>query len=192
MGRPREFDEDRILAAATDLFWEKGFEGTSISDLEERLGVGRQSLYATFGDKRQLLVRALDHYASRQPAQRAPLLRPDAGLDEIREFFDGLVAFLTAEPRRSCLLVNSALDAEPGDTAVASRCGANERNLARAFEHALRGARAQGALRDDLDIRAAALVLVSHTFGLNVMARNGGQAAMLRRVAQLAVRSLEP
>lgn len=62
MGRPKAFDEDAVLDRAAELFWTQGYEATSISDLEERLGVGRQSLYDTFGDKRRLFLRAIERY----------------------------------------------------------------------------------------------------------------------------------
>ena len=85
MARPKEFDIDQVLDRATELFWTKGYEETSMRDLEEGLGVGRQSLYSTFGDKRDLFLAALDRYASLQRERIAPLLaagrrpRPQSG-----------------------------------------------------------------------------------------------------------------
>lgn len=66
MARPKEFDVDQVLDRATELFWTKGYEETSMRELEEGLGVGRQSLYSTFGDKHELFLAALDRYAAQQ------------------------------------------------------------------------------------------------------------------------------
>ena len=64
MARPKGFDEETALAAALEVFWEKGFEATSVQDLTERMGIQKASLYNTFGDKRALFVRALDAYST--------------------------------------------------------------------------------------------------------------------------------
>ena len=92
MARPKEFDIDQVLDRATELFWTKGYEETSMRELEEGLGVGRQSLYSTFGDKRDLFLASLDRYAAIQRARLAPLLEPDTGLEGIRRYFGEMVS----------------------------------------------------------------------------------------------------
>ena len=64
MPRTKDFDEHEVLDRAVELFWDRGYEATSVADLEKHLGVGRQSLYNTFGDKRELFLRSLSRYAS--------------------------------------------------------------------------------------------------------------------------------
>src|SRR6202011_4012331 len=79
MGRPRAFDVDRALDRALHLFWRKGYEGTSLSDLTQAMGINRPSLYAAFGDKEALFRRALDRYADGPAAHvRAALDQPTA------------------------------------------------------------------------------------------------------------------
>ena len=182
MPRPREFDADLVLDRAMELFWEKGFEGTSISDLEEHLGMGRQSLYSAFGDKHELYLKAMDRYAASQSWTRHDLLKPGAGAEEIRQYFTGLVAAVSKEPRRSCMMINAAIEGDCEHPAVASRCTDNQLNLTRAFRHALTGAIAKGQLDRRTDTNALALALVSQSFGLNVMARNGATVATLGKV----------
>ena len=184
MARPREFDPDLVLDRATELFWRKGYEATSISDLEEHLGVGRQSLYGAFGDKHQLYVKAMDRYGASQSGARLALLRPGAGADEIREYFASLITGLTREPRRSCMLINATLETAAEDPAVAARTCDNQLNLTRAFRYALAGAVAKGQLDRKTDTDALALALVSQSFGLNIMARNGATAATLGKVVE--------
>lgn len=191
MARPRQFDPDQALDQATELFWSKGYEGTSISDLEEHLGLGRQSIYSTFGDKHRLFLAALDRYAARQPAARAPLYRLDAGLQELREFFANLVAYLTEETGRSCMLIKSALEMSEADNAVIRACQDSEKHLLRGLKHALAGAVKRGELAPLDDIDAVALLLASQVYGLNVMSRQGASRATLRRVADRALASLQ-
>ena len=187
MPRPREFDPDLVLDHAVELFWAKGYEGTSISDLEEHLGMGRQSLYGAFGDKHELYVKAMDRYAASQSWTRKDLLKADAGVEEIREYFKGLISAVTQEPRRSCLLINAAIEGDCEHPKVAGRCTDNQQNLTRAFRHALEGAVAKGQLDRKTDTNALALALVSQSFGLNVMARNGATPATLGKVAESAM-----
>ena len=189
MARPREFDPDLILDRATELFWSKGYDGTSISDLEDHLGVGRQSLYGAFGDKHQLYVKAMERYGARQSGPRLALLRPGAGMAEIREYFSKTIAALTTEPRRSCLLVNAALESAD-DPAVAAKCNENQQSLTRAFRHALAGAMANGELPKGADVGAIALALVSQSYGLNVMARHGASAATLGKAVDAMLDAL--
>jgi TetR/AcrR family transcriptional repressor of nem operon len=184
MPRPREFDPDLVLDRATELFWSKGYEGTSISDLEEYLGVGRQSLYGAFGDKHELYVKAMDRYGASQSGARLALLKPGAAAREIREYFVALVTHLTTEPRKSCMLINAALETGTEDPAVAARISDNQLNLTRAFRNAVAGAVAKGELDRKTDTHALALALVSQSFGLNIMARNGATAATLQKVVE--------
>lgn len=189
MGRPREFDTERALDAAKLLFWEKGYADTSISDLEEHLGVGRQSIYGAFGDKHALFVKTLERYADEQLGHRELLWRDGAGLAEIRDFVNGVLAFISPGAGRSCFLVNTALatDGDPQAEAYASR---NLDHLTRSFANALRGAASRGEIAPTTDIEGTALLLASHVFGLNVMARSGASIKTLERAAEAALATL--
>src|SRR5919199_5772684 len=106
MARPKSFDQDAVLDQAAQLFRERGYEGTSMADLETYLGLGRQSLYNTFGDKHKLFLKALDRYRKEvSDAALVELTAPDAGLEAIRAFFHAAVEAHTARgPRLGCLL----------------------------------------------------------------------------------------
>src|SRR5215211_1091932 len=112
MPRPKSFDQDAVLDQAVQLFWERGYEGTSLAELEAHLGLGRQSLYNTFGDKQTLFLKALERYRRIMSEEvLAPLNAPDASLDAIRAFFKASVESLTAPgPRRACLVANTILE----------------------------------------------------------------------------------
>jgi TetR/AcrR family transcriptional repressor of nem operon len=191
MARPREFDIDQALDRATELFWTKGYEETSLSDLEEGLGVGRQSLYSTFGDKHDLFLAALDRYAAAQRERLSALLSSDAGIETIRTFFRTLVEYLASqEPRRSCMMVNSVVAFGRNDAAVSRRCTANRDSMTAAFRHALEGAARLGELRPAAEPAALALFLVSQVYGMVLLAREGSTHDELSRVANTALSGL--
>ena len=172
MPRPREFDRDQVLDGAMELFWEKGFEGTSVGDLERALGIGRQSLYNTFGDKRALFVAALDRYVGLAGDMVADLRSGRDGLEAIRRYFSGVVAFLTPEgSRRGCMLTRSLVDHGEAEPEVAGRCEANTGRLQEGMERALQVAVERGEVPADLPVEATARMLVTQVYGLGVMAR---------------------
>jgi TetR/AcrR family transcriptional repressor of nem operon len=117
MARPREFDETAVLDVATQCFWNRGYEATSVRDLAENMGMTGASLYNAFGDKRSLYRRVLDHYVERSFGDRVERfegnLPPRAAIDT---FFKELVeASLSDKQRKGCMLVNSALELAPHD-----------------------------------------------------------------------------
>jgi AcrR family transcriptional regulator len=107
--RPRAFDEDEVVAAAKELFWQQGYVATSIGDLEEATGLGRSSLYMAFGTKRELFEAAIRaHLATFVDPLLDPLERDGAGLEEIVGYFKLLATrFTRPEAQRGCLMINT-------------------------------------------------------------------------------------
>jgi TetR/AcrR family transcriptional repressor of nem operon len=181
MSRPKSFDEDTVLDQAAELFWECGYEGTSLADLEARLGLGRQSLYNAFGDKQSLFLKALERY-ERAVAEGAVahLNAPGAGLDAIRAFFKASIESLTAPgPRRACLVANTILERGSQDANALLRCNHARAGLERALRRVLAQAKSRGELAEDLDVGATATLLVIQTYGLAVLAKAGATAGDL-------------
>src|SRR5260370_30308878 len=88
MGRPKAFDEDKVIDSAVDCFWSRGYETTSVRDLAERMGIGAASLYNAYCDKRTLFTKALERYANRSMRERiarlgeSPAQAGDPGLPD--------------------------------------------------------------------------------------------------------------
>src|SRR6202167_1789734 len=110
MGRPREFDTDAALEKAMRLFWTKGYEGTSVADLTETLGISRPSLYAAFGDKQSMFRAALERYAAGPEGYVAAALGKPTAREVAEQPLKG-AADLQASPRNpcGCLTVNGAI-----------------------------------------------------------------------------------
>jgi AcrR family transcriptional regulator len=122
MGRPKGYDRDTVLIAARDLFWERGFEATSISQLERRTGLNRSSLYQDFGTKHDLFEAALECYADQVVASLlADLRQPTMSLDTVATFFTLLGRLFrtnAALGTRGCLLVNATAELAARDDRI--------------------------------------------------------------------------
>jgi TetR/AcrR family transcriptional repressor of nem operon len=192
MPRPKSFDDETVLDQAVQLFWERGYEGTSLADLEAHLGLGRQSLYNTFGDKHNLFLKALERY-QRAVAEgmMAHLTAPGAGLEAIRAFFRASVESLTAPgPRRACLVANTILERGSQDADALVRCNQSRAALERALRRALVQAKVRGELAEGLDVEATATLLVAQSYGLSVLAKTGATTGELHAAVEVLLAGL--
>ena len=190
MARPREFDRDAVLEQALQLFWSRGYEVTSMADLVEHLGVGRQSLYDTFGDKRALYLQALDRY---KQAHGLPMPLLDG-----RPLRVGLQMLLTAvvdwlrdvTNGRGCMLVHAMTERGADDPEIRARFCANSDALVAQLEARLITARADGELGPHHDPRALARFLANTMNGLQLSARAGLDRAALMQIVDVALMAL--
>ena len=174
MARPKSFDDDAVLDRALQLFRQRGFEGTSMSDLEAHLGLGRQSLYNTFGDKRELYLKALDLYQRQANGQMLAMLEaPDAGLDALERWLAANAATVTVPGAPAgCFTVNSIVE-RPDDAPTAARCTRGRECLTAAIRAALSRAQAKGQIAAERDVEGLVGLVVAHVYGLAVLARSG-------------------
>jgi len=183
MARQREFDADEALDKAMILFWEKGYDETSVRDLVDHTGVAHAGLYSAFGDKEKLFEAALDRYYETviQP-NFSQLMHREAGRDTIIGFFDKLLELSQSSAfRNGCLFCNSITEIGGGNAQIALRFK-NVTALARkGFVNALKNARAAGDISDDIDIDGVAEYFVTLFQGLAVRARAGASAEELKR-----------
>jgi TetR/AcrR family transcriptional repressor of nem operon len=166
----KAFDPDAVLTAAMNLFWRRGYEATSTADLVAELGIARASLYATFGSKQELYLRALDHYLERDPTIVELLSRPGPALPAVRALIESYAAEATRDDS-GCFVVNAAVE-RMTDPAVARRVRTSWDTVEVALTSALLRARAQGELRADAQPRALARFLLVFLQGLRVLGRD--------------------
>jgi TetR/AcrR family transcriptional repressor of nem operon len=194
MARPKAFDIDAALVRAMELFWQQGYAATSMEQLVAAMGISRQSLYDTFGDKHRLFLAAMDSYcAMLEAAMLGPLRAPDAGLQALHDAGMAIIDFLVQFPkRRACLMANTTLELAPHDETVAEKVRAHMRNMESAFRHALETARTRGEIAAQSDPGLLAQYLVGMAHGLMVMAKSGADRATLTAILSTAVTPLMP
>ena len=187
MPRTKEFETGDALDAAMQLFWRKGYAATSLRDLLDGMGIGYGSFYNAFGDKHALFLASLDRFRELRTSWIDEVLE-DFGLGGIEEVFrrtvDGLVGF---EPRRGCLLANTAVELGPHDAEVAAKISRYVRHTEAVFERAVIRAQEAGEIPADRDPRAMACFLVNTLHGLRVLARVGTDRAVLEDAVRVAL-----
>jgi AcrR family transcriptional regulator len=189
-GRPRGFDVDQAVDAALEVFWRKGYEGTSLPDLTEAMGINRPSLYAAFGNKEQLFRRVLDRYESRATHVCRALSEPTARA-VAEKLLLGAAEAQTSGKRgpRGCLMVQGALscgdEAEPVRRELCARRAATQTALRKRFERAKR----DGDLPRDAHAADLARYVMTVLHGMSVQSSGGASRADLRRVAETALRA---
>ncbi|WP_067533699.1 TetR/AcrR family transcriptional regulator [Nocardia crassostreae] len=189
-GRPRSFDRDAALDKALRLFWRKGYEATSISDLTGELGIGAPSLYAAFGDKKTLFDEIIDVYGGRYGgfAMRA-LAEEPTGIAAIeRTLREAAVEYTQPGQPNGCMIISAGLNTTNAE--VATRLEEMRNSNVAAMEAALRADIAAGALPADTDARILARFAASIMQGMSQSARDGASREDLERVAELALRAL--
>ncbi|MDP4510091.1 TetR/AcrR family transcriptional regulator [Nonomuraea turcica] len=187
-GRPRSFEADRALEVAMRLFWRDGYEGTSLSDLTEAMGINRRSLYAAFGNKESLFLKAVDRYLQGPGAfVAAALAEPTARSVAERMLYGAADAYTMPGHPRGCLLVQGALacgaGAEPLRRDLAARRASGVAALRVRFERALM----EGDLPAGIDPGTLAHYLTAVGQGISVQAAGGVSRVDLHRLADQAL-----
>jgi TetR/AcrR family transcriptional repressor of nem operon len=194
VARTKEFDPDAALRAALELFWRRGYEATSMSDLVEHLGVGRASLYATFGNKRELYLKALERYEQGLlPDLLADLARPGPALPGVRSLVRRYAVEATAEDLRGrgCFVTNTAAELAPHDPVAARRVERNWDQLETVLHSSLTRARDQGELPPGRDPVALARMLLVLLQGMRVVGKASADPARVRDAAEQALALLD-
>jgi AcrR family transcriptional regulator len=190
-GRPIGFDKDAALEAAMLLFWQRGYEGTSMADLTQAMGLNPSSIYAAFGDKHALFQLAVKRYMEMR-AQYAGKALEESSLEKVvRALFDNTVAFLTTpgHPPTCMTLAGSvgcSLDASPARDIMTEIRKQNEVAMRERFLQA----RKSGELSKDVNVDDYTRYLSSILAGLSIQAANGSTKAELTRTANMALRYL--
>ncbi len=192
MARPREFDPDEALERATQVFWARGFEQTSLDELCRATGLGRSSLYAAFGDKRALYLRALERYEEGSVARIAAALEAGPPREGLRRFLDGLIDAIVAGPgRRGCFIGNCAAEMARLDRRAAERVRASLARVEAAFRAGLDKAGARGELPAQADTTALARFLTAGVQGLRLVGKANPERRALADVASTMLRCLD-
>jgi AcrR family transcriptional regulator len=187
MARPKEFDEDQALDAATGVFREHGFEGTSAGMLVEAMGIGRQSLYDTFGDKWQLYQSALRRYTIAETGSHIAMLRSEPrAIDGIKAMVDRVVA----GAHDACLGVGSVCEFGRSRPELVTITTAADRAMRPVVVETVRRAQAEGDVSPDLNPDTIADFVIASFAGVRITARGGADDAQLRALGDMMMRAL--
>lgn len=191
MGRPKEFDVDDALCSALQVFWRHGYEGASMSELTEAMGITRPSLYATYGNKEELFRKVLDRYEQNHLCFVAQALAEPFARDTIDKLLTGYADVLT-DPMHppGCLGVNSAVACGEAGAPIREELIARRSLSEDTLRERLERASAEGDLPADEDPADWARYVMSVGLGMAVKASSGSSRNELYKVAQLALRAL--
>lgn len=189
-GRPRAFDCDAALESATRVFWEKGYEGASLSDLTAAMGINRPSLYAAFGNKEALFRKVMDRYGSGPASYSCEALSAPTAREVAERLLFGAAEML-GDPRnpRGCLALNAGLAC--GDEAnavrqdILTRRAALTQNLHRRFARAKK----ENDLPADSNPAALSLYVSAIMHGMAVQAAGGAKRSDLLAIAETAMKA---
>lgn len=192
MARSKEFDENEVLLKAMRLFWEQGYEKTSLQDLVEHMGVHRRSLYDTFGDKHTLYLKTMEKYARiTNAAIKTEVQRGRTALESIRLIFDYLIETNGDQPI-GCFFVNSATELayrDPEVSNLTSELFGNEEQL---LTELIQQGQQAGDISPGLDPRLLASSLHATMLGIRVMRRTSTDKQKLHQIAEVSMEMLKP
>lgn len=192
MSRVKEFDEAEVLDQALELFRARGFKHTSFSDLVDELGVSRQSLYDTYGDKQTLYQTALRRYLDRSLDHlRRKLADPAPVRQVLGQLFEAMIAAQCDGGSPGCFMVNSMVELSPHDAATRALARTHAREIEGLFAARLDAAQRQGELAKSKDPAALACFFYHTILGLAVSSRALGDKGGLRQTARLALQVLD-
>jgi TetR/AcrR family transcriptional repressor of nem operon len=193
MARPKEFDREQALHMAMEVFWSRGYEAASIRDLVEHMGINRQSLYDTFGDKHALYLQALDRYQEVETRKVFELLERTSSVRKaLRQLLENVIdGSLYKGQRRGCLMGNAMSELAGRCEATAAKTSRNMAALEGAFYRALLRGKKSGELKEIRDPRAVARFLCSSLQGLMLMAKATRDRKALEDVVKITLSVVE-
>jgi len=191
MARAKNFDKEEILKKATELFWKKGFHGTSVQDLVEYTGISRSSLYDTYGDKYQLFIKALKGYQSKAKKSFGEFPPQNSIKEFIQLFLDSRIAIsINDKDHKGCFLGNCSVEMAPHDDLV---CGITIENMdafvnhfAPLFEKAI----SDREIHDTKNPKALARYLFNTVTGLLVIGKTTQDPAILNDIVATSMKAI--
>lgn len=185
-GRPREFDVEEALAAALHVFWEKGYEGASLTDLTEAMGITRPSLYAAFGNKEELFKRALDLYETEKLAYIRSALDAPTARGVAQRLLKGAITNITSECP-GCLGVIASVSCRAPDSPIANDVKELGRSIRASIVDRLQRAIDEGDFTVPVEAEAMTQYLMAIMQGMAVQAGAGASREALKRVSDMTL-----
>lgn len=192
MGRPIEFDQQKVIDNIVRLFWERGYEATSMKNISDATGLQPGSLYAAFGNKRSLFLAAIDTYFEESIESLKTVLEADGSpLQRVLELFMYIVGDSCHKDSHGCMLVNALLETPADDEELRKRIAKMFRQLEQALKKVLIEAAANGELDPKKDPAIQAKLLINNIYGLRVYGKLKPKASDMKKMVEDLMASLK-
>jgi TetR/AcrR family transcriptional regulator, transcriptional repressor for nem operon len=193
MARTKDFDESEILDKAVRLFWHKGYNGTSMQELVDHLGISRSSLYDTYVDKHTLYVKALEHYQNNSGTQMCDIITNAPSAREAIQKLLEMITFnlLKDKQHKGCFMVNAEVEVAPHDTEVKNIVCNNERQIEEAFHRAIQRGQDSGEITSKQDAKALTRFFLNTVKGIRVSAKTTTDKVFFSDIIKTAMSVLD-
>lgn len=193
MARSKEYEESEVLDKAMRLFWEQGYEKTSMTDLVEHMGIHRRSMYDTFGDKHTLFLKVMDRFSDKLSTDLANGVKRSKTATEALQFiFEFMIRLNVDEDLPSgCLMVNSAVELAARDVDVDTKSTQSFISTEQTLKEIILWGQRDGEFTSDYDAEELAEYLHNVLVGIRVMARTSVTIEKLQRITNLSIKFLE-
>lgn len=191
MARSKEFDVDNVLGKAMNVFWQQGYEKTSMQDLVTGMGIHKRSMYDTFGDKHTLYIKAMERFADMTASKMEGRVEgTDSAKEAIRLLFDTIIYKQESEPT-GCLLVNTAVELANHDPAATSKVNEAFLQTEQLFERLVVQGQASGEISSRHQAANLAVFLHNALVGLRVMVKTTPDKDKLKTIADTTLAMLD-
>jgi len=187
MNRPKQYDREEVLDKTTVLFWEKGFEATSMNDIVTRTGVQKFSIYNEFGDKEKLFLACMDHFLLNYCFVEEILAKEPLGLKNIEAFFEYKVHSYGSQANNGCLIFNSVIEKDIISEAANLKVDTFVSKMKILFNNCLNAAQEKKEISNNKDCNDLANYLSCFTFGFVNLGMKGISKEELRKTADFAL-----
>ncbi|SKC65782.1 TetR/AcrR family transcriptional regulator [Ohtaekwangia koreensis] len=189
MARTKDFDESEVLNKAVSLFWLKGYNGTSMQDLVDSLGISRSSLYDTYGDKHTLYLKALEFYQNTSGSAMYNIVtNATSSKEAIKQLLELVVNnLLNDKQHKGCFMVNAEVEVAPHDTEVRDMLCKNEKQIEEAFHLAIQRGQQSGEITNRQEARAITRFFLTTIKGIQVSAKSTTDKAYFDDIIKTAL-----
>ncbi|MGL5891154.1 MAG: TetR/AcrR family transcriptional regulator [Bacteroidia bacterium] len=193
MARTKVFDEEIVLNKAVNLFWEKGYNGTSAQDLVDELGISRSSLYDTYGDKHQLFKKSLLQYRKKFAGSMIEMIDKSVDFEKaIGDVFQYIVTeSLQQKFSKGCFMVNSSVELAPHNSEIAEIVNANMQDIEDAFFRLIKKGQDAGQFSKSHPPRTLARFLFNTISGLRIASKSGAEKKVFDDVVRVTLSVLK-
>jgi TetR/AcrR family transcriptional regulator, transcriptional repressor for nem operon len=193
MARTKDFDEDEVLAKAVSLFWYKGYNGTSMQDLVDGLGISRSSLYDTYGDKHTLFIKALESYKESATGKMCDIVTNAVSAKEaIKRLLEITTMDLVGDcEHKGCFMTNATVEVAPHDKEVSDIVCQNDQQVEDAFYKAIEKGQMSGEITSKQDARALARFIINNVKGMRVSAKSTTDKGIFDDIIKLTLSALD-